>query len=229
MSEKREMLVHVLLGPPGSGKGTQAKRLVENFSLVHLSTGDILRDAVSKGTEVGLRAKAIMAAGKLVDDDTVNGLVFARLQDENRNVLFDGYPRTLQQAEALADFLSAQSIRLGLVVDIEVPEEALEDRVVKRRVCSNNACGAIYHLDRKPAKVDAVCDLCGSSLKHRADDTAEAFKSRMKEFYATFKPLQAFYSGKSSYRLVDGTGMPDDVFVTVVKIFQKFEDTEERA
>ncbi|MDP2874636.1 MAG: adenylate kinase [Holophaga sp.] len=229
MSEKAGMVVHVLLGPPGSGKGTQAKRLVENFSLVHLSTGDILRDAVSKGTEIGLRAKAIMAAGKLVDDDTVNGLVFARLQDENRNVLFDGYPRTLQQAEALADFLSAQSIRLGLVVDIEVPEEALEDRVVKRRVCSNNACGAIYHLDRKPSKVESVCDLCGSSLKHRADDTAEAFKSRMKEFYSTFKPLQAFYSGKSSYRLVDGTGMPDDVFATVVKIFQKFEDTEERA
>ncbi|MFZ1614968.1 MAG: adenylate kinase [Holophaga sp.] len=216
--------VHVLLGPPGSGKGTQAKRLVNNFSLVHLSTGDILRDAVSKGTEIGLRAKAIMAAGKLVDDDTVNGLVFARLQDETQNVLFDGYPRTLQQAEALADFLSAQRIELGLVIDIEVPEEALEDRVVKRRVCSNNACGAIYHLDRKPSKVDGVCDLCGSSLKHRADDTAEAFKSRMKEFYATFKPLQAFYSGKSSYRLVDGTGMPDDVYTTVVKIFEAFEE-----
>jgi len=221
MNAKPGMKVHVLLGPPGSGKGTQAKRLVENFSLVHLSTGDILRDAVSKGTEIGLRAKAIMAAGKLVDDDTVNGLVFARLQDENRNVLFDGYPRTLQQAEALADFLSAQGIGLGLVVDIEVPEEALEDRVVKRRVCSNNACGAIYHLDRKPSKVEGVCDLCGSSLKHRADDTAEAFKSRMKEFYATFKPLQAYYSGKSSYRLVDGTGMPDDVYATVVKIFEE--------
>ena len=215
------MIVHILLGPPGSGKGTQAKRLVDKFSLVHLSTGDILRDAVSKETEIGLRAKAIMAAGKLVDDDTVNGLVFARLQDENRNVLFDGYPRTLQQAEALADFLSAQGIGLGLVVDIEVPEEALEDRVVKRRVCSNNACGAIYHLDRKPSKVEGVCDLCGSSLKHRADDTAEAFKSRMKEFYATFKPLQAYYSGKSSYRLVDGTGMPDDVYATVVKIFEE--------
>jgi len=216
--------VHILLGPPGSGKGTQAKRLVSNFSLVHLSTGDILRDAVSKGTEIGLRAKAIMAAGKLVDDDTVNGLVFARLQDETQNVLFDGYPRTLQQAEALADFLSAQRIELGLVIDIEVPEEALEDRVVKRRVCSNNACGAIYHLDRKPSKVEGVCDLCGSPLKHRADDTAEAFKSRMKEFYATFKPLQAFYSGKSSYRLVDGTGMPDDVYTTVVKIFEAFEE-----
>jgi len=221
MSAKPGMKVHILLGPPGSGKGTQAKRLVERFSLVHLSTGDILRDAVSKGTEIGLRAKAIMAAGKLVDDDTVNGLVFARLQDENRNVLFDGYPRTLQQAEALGTFLSAQGIELGLVVDIEVPEAALENRVVKRRVCSSNACGAIYHLERKPSKVDGVCDLCGSPLKHRADDTAEAFKSRMKEFYATFNPLQAFYSGGSSYRLVDGSGMPDEVYATVVKIFEE--------
>ena len=215
------LTVHILLGPPGSGKGTQAKRLVDNFSLVHLSTGDILRDAVSKGTEIGLRAKAIMAAGKLVDDDTVNGLVFARLQDETRNVLFDGYPRTLQQAEALGTFLSAQGIELGLVVDIEVPEAALENRVVKRRVCSNNACGAIYHLERKPSQVDGVCDLCGSPLKHRADDTAEAFKSRMKEFYATFHPLQAFYNGGPSYRLVDGTGMPDEVYATVVKIFEE--------
>ncbi|MCE1172278.1 MAG: nucleoside monophosphate kinase, partial [Azovibrio sp.] len=124
------MKVHILLGAPGCGKGTQAKRLVERKSLIHLSTGDILRDAVSKGTEIGLRAKAIMASGKLVDDDTVNGLVFARLRDENGDVLFDGYPRTLQQAEALGTFLSQQGIELGLVVDIEVPPEALEARVV---------------------------------------------------------------------------------------------------
>ena len=212
---------HVFLGPPGSGKGTQAKLLAERFALTHMSTGDILRDAVLKETEIGLRAKAIMAAGNLVDDDTVNGLVFARLQGKTADVLFDGYPRTLQQAEALAEFLSSRGLELGLVVDIEVPEAALENRVVKRRVCSNNACGAIYHLERKPSKVDGVCDLCGSSLKHRADDTAEAFRSRMKEFYATFNPLQAFYNGGPSYRLVDGTGMPDEVYATVVKIFEE--------
>ncbi len=217
MNEK----VHILLGPPGSGKGTQAKRLVDKYSFVHLSTGDILRDAVSKGTEIGLRAKAIMAAGKLVDDDTVNGLVFARLQDETRDVLCDGYPRTLIQAEALGTFLSAQGIELGLVVDIEVPEAALEDRVIKRRVCSNDECGAIYHLERKPSKVDGVCDLCGSPLKHRADDTVEAFKNRMKVFYSTFNPLQAFYRSGPNYRLVDGTGMPDEVYATVVKIFEE--------
>lgn len=215
------MKVHILLGPPGSGKGTQAKQLVEKFSLRHLSTGDILRDAVSRGTEIGLRAKAIMAAGKLVDDDTVNGLVFARLQDETGSVLFDGYPRTLQQAEALAAFLSAQKIGLGLVVDIEVPEEFLEARVVGRRNCSNNACGAIYHLENKPPRVENVCDLCGSSLKHRADDTSEAFRSRMDAFNATFKPLQAYYQGMANYRLVDGRSKPEEVFEAVVKLYQE--------
>jgi len=213
------MKVHILLGPPGSGKGTQAKRLVEKFALKHLSTGDILRDAVSKGTEIGLRAKAIMAAGKLVDDDTVNGLVFARLQDETEPVLFDGYPRTLQQAEALAAFLSAQQIELGLVIDIEVPEAFLESRVVGRRTCSNNACGAIYHLENKPPKAENVCDLCGSSLKHRADDTVEAFRSRMEAFNATFKPLQAYYLGMANYRLVDGRSTPEQVFDTVVGLY----------
>ena len=215
------MKVHILLGPPGSGKGTQAKQLVEKFALSHLSTGDILRDAVSKGTEIGLRAKAIMAAGKLVDDDTVNGLVFARLRDESGPVLFDGYPRTLQQAEALDTFLSAQQIELGLVADIEVPEESLESRVVGRRCCSNNACGAIYHLENKPPRVENVCDLCGSPLKHRADDTSEAFRSRMKEFNATFKPLQGYYQGMVNYRLVDGRSKPEEVFEAVVKLYQE--------
>jgi adenylate kinase len=215
------MKVHILLGPPGCGKGTTAKQLVGEFTLTHLSTGDILRDAVSKGTEIGLRAKAIMAAGKLVDDDTVNGLVFARLRDESRDVLFDGYPRTLQQAEALGTFLSTQGIETGLVVDIEVPENVLEARVVGRRVCSNNACGAIYHLQNKPPRVDNICDKCGSPLKHRADDSSEAFKSRMIEFNATFQPMVAFYKGGKHYRLVDGNRKPEQVFVTLSQLFKE--------
>ncbi|MBI4913989.1 MAG: adenylate kinase [Acidobacteria bacterium] len=212
---------HILLGAPGSGKGTQAKRLVDELSLSHLSTGDILRDAVSKGTELGLRAKAIMASGKLVDDDTVNGLVFARLQDETQDVLFDGYPRTLQQAEALGNFLSSKGIGLGFVVNVDVPPEVLEARVVGRRTCSNNACGAIYHLESKPPKTEGVCDLCGSPLKHRADDTSEAFRSRMGEFNATFQPLLAFYSGGPNYRRVDGNRHPDQVFGSLVQLFRE--------
>ncbi len=214
------MKVHILLGPPGSGKGTQAKRLVEKFKLNHLSTGDILRDAVSKETEIGLRAKAIMASGKLVDDDTVNGLVFARLrQGFEGDVLFDGYPRTLQQAEALGEFLSAQMIGLGYVLSIAVPDGVLEARVVGRRVCSNNDCGAIYHMETKPPKQDGICDLCGSPLKHRSDDTAEAFRSRMAEFNATFQPLLGFYERKPNFRSVDGNLAPEQVFESLDQLF----------
>lgn len=210
---------HILLGAPGSGKGTQAKRLVETFSLTHLSTGDILRDAVSKGTAIGLRAKAIMAEGKLVDDDTVNGLVFARLLDETSDVLFDGYPRTLSQAQALEDFLSSKGMKVGQVVLVDVPQEVLEARVVGRRVCSNNACGAIYHLTSKPPKQAGVCDLCGSPLKHRSDDTAEAFQSRMSEFNSTFQPLLGFYKHRPNFRSVDGNRPPELVFESLRHVF----------
>ena len=215
------MTVHIMLGPPGSGKGTQSKRLAEKKSLIHLSTGDILRDAVSKGTEVGLRAKALMANGKLVDDDTVNGIVFARLQDETGDVLFDGYPRTLQQAETLGTFLSSQGIRLGFVVNIEVPEAALEARVVDRVLCSNNSCGAIYNLKLNAPQVEGVCDLCHSPLKHRSDDTSEAFKSRMVEFDKTFLPLRAYYEGMPTYRNVDGNRSPEEVHAALVQLFQE--------
>jgi adenylate kinase len=215
------MKVHILLGPPGCGKGTQAKRLVEKRSLVHLSTGDILRDAVSKGTEIGLRAKALMASGKLVDDNTVNGIVFARLQDETNDVLFDGYPRTLFQAESLQTFLSSQGIALGYVMDIEIHEQELQARVVNRRVCSNNNCGAIYNLRTKAPKVEGVCDQCGSQLKHRADDTTEAFQTRMVAFNETFQPLQAYYKEMPNYRFVDGSRSPDQIHEQLVQLFQE--------
>ena len=215
------MKVHILLGPPGCGKGTQAKRLVEKRSLVHLSTGDILRDAVSKGTEIGLRAKALMDSGQLVDDNTVNGIVFARLQDETNDVLFDGYPRTLFQAESLQTFLSSQGIELGFVMDIEIQEQELEARVVNRRVCSNSNCGAIYNLRTKAPKVEGVCDLCGSQLKHRADDTTEAFQGRMVAFNKTFQPLQAYYKAMPNYRSVEGTRSPDRIHEQLVQLFRE--------
>ncbi len=211
--------VHILLGAPGSGKGTAAKQIVQEFGLSHLSTGDILRDAVSKGTEVGLRAKAIMAAGKLVDDSTVNSLVFARLQEETGDVLFDGYPRTREQAESLEEFLSLQGIELGLVMEIDVPQDVLEARVVGRRVCSNSACGAIFHLSSLPPQREGVCDKCSSPLKHRADDTSDAFRSRMAEFNQTYRPVKAFYQGKPNFHQVDGNRPPVPVFHDLAKLF----------
>jgi adenylate kinase len=215
------MKVHILLGPPGCGKGTQAKRLVEKRSLIHLSTGDILRDAVSKETEIGLRAKALLASGKLVDDNTVNGIVFARLQNETGDVLFDGYPRTLNQAESLQTFLSAQGIALGYVMDIEIQEQELEARIVNRRVCGNNSCGAIYNLQSKRPRVDGICDLCGSPLKHRSDDTPQALHSRLLEFNKTFEPLQSFYKGKPNYRYVEGNRPPELIHDRLVQLFQE--------
>jgi adenylate kinase len=162
-----------------------------------------------------------MASGKLVDDSTVNGIVFARLQDETGDVLFDGYPRTLFQAESLQTFLSSQGITLGFVMDIEIQEQELEARVVNRRVCGNNTCGAIYNLNTKAPRVDGVCDLCGGNLKHRADDTTEAFRIRMVEFNKTFQPLQAFYKGMSNYRYVEGSRPPDQIHDQLVKLFQE--------
>jgi adenylate kinase len=215
------MHVHIILGPPGSGKGTQAKRLVEERSLIHLSTGDILRDAVSKGTEIGLRAKSLLAAGKLVDDNTVNGIVFARLQDETGDVLLDGYPRTLFQAESLQTFLSQQGIALGMVIDIEIQEHELEVRIVNRRICSNHECCAIYNLNSKPPSVDGICDLCGSPLKHRSDDNAESFRSRIVEFNKTFQPLQAFYQGMPNYHYVEGTRPPEEIHDQVFQLFEE--------
>lgn len=211
--------VHILLGAPGSGKGTAAKQIVQEFALSHLSTGDILRDAVSRGTEVGLRAKAVMAAGKLVDDSIVNNFVFARLQDETMHMLFDGYPRTLSQAESLEKFLSVQGIELGLVVDIDVPRDVLETRVVGRRVCSNADCGAIYHLKTLPPSKEGICDKCGSSLKHRADDHVEAFRARMEEFDRTNQPVLSFYEGRPNFRRVDGNRTPVVVFEDLAKLF----------
>lgn len=215
------MRVHLLLGAPGCGKGSAAKDLVEKLQLIHLSTGDILRDAVSQETEIGLRAKAIMASGNLVDDDTVNGLVFARLREETCDVLLDGYPRTLHQAQALDQFLSDQGIELGHVVEIEVPRDVLAKRVVGRRVCSNPACGAIYHVDNKPPARDGACDRCGSRLKQRSDDTLTAFESRMLAFEQTFQPMAEHYRGRPQYRSVDGNYAPAVVSGNLFPIFME--------
>jgi len=216
------MRLHLIFGAPGSGKGSLAKLVNEKFALTHLSTGDILRDSVSKETEVGLRVKASMANGTLVDDDTVNGIVFARLQGETRDVLFDGYPRTLEQATALDDFLSKMGFSFGLVVNIDVPVSVLESRIVGRRVCSNSACGAIYHVVRKKSLVDGVCDICKSVLIQRPDDTSQAFHARMDVFNASYEPMLAHYRGKPNFRQVDGVALPDEVFNAVSELYEEY-------
>jgi adenylate kinase len=209
------MKVHLILGAPGSGKGSLAELVYQKFALTHISTGDILRDSVFKGTEVGLRVKDCMEQGILVDDDTVNEIVFARLQEESGDVLFDGYPRTLMQAIALDSFLSENGFQLGVVAYIDVPPDALQDRIVGRRVCGNSSCGAIYHITRKKPAADGICDHCGSKLLHRSDDSAEAFKVRMEVFNASYEPMLEHYRGKDNYRQACGLGLPEEVFKAV--------------
>ena len=209
------MKVHLVLGAPGSGKGSLAELIGAKFALTHVSTGDILRDSVSKGTEVGLKVRDCMANGTLVDDETVNGMVFARLLEETGDVLFDGYPRTLKQATALDGFLAERGSRYGVVLYIDVPAAVLETRIVGRRVCRDSSCGAIFHITRKAPRVEGVCDRCGGGLAHRADDSPEAFRVRMDVFKTSYEPMLRHYMDNPNFRQVGGLGLPAEVFEAV--------------
>ena len=195
----------ILLGPPGAGKGTQASRLVEERAMVQLSTGDMLRAAVKAGTPVGQQAKAVMEAGELVSDAIVT-----RLIDENlaalapdQGVIFDGYPRTLAQAEALDELLNRRGRRLDYVVELEVDEDALVDRITGRFTCA--VCNTPYHDRWKQPAMAGTCDVCGShEFKRRADDNEEAVRTRMAEYRAKTAPILPYYEAKGIVRRVHG-------------------------
>jgi len=195
----------ILLGPPGAGKGTQASRLVEERAMVQLSTGDMLRAAVAAGTEIGLKAKAIMDSGGLVSDDIVNALIDEKLSGlaPGQGVIFDGYPRTRGQAESLDKLLAAHGRRLDVVVELEVDEEALVDRISGRFTCAK--CGEGYHDRYKRPKVEGICDVCGSTeFKRRPDDNAETVRTRLAEYRAKTAPILPFYEERGLVRRVDG-------------------------
>ena len=195
----------ILLGPPGAGKGTQATRLVEQRAMVQLSTGDMLRAAVKAGTPVGQQAKAVMEAGALVSDAIVTQLIDENLAalGEDQGVIFDGYPRTLAQAEALDALLDRRGRRLDYVIELEVDEDALVDRITGRLTCA--ICNTPYH-DRYKQPVKAgTCDLCGShEFKRRADDNEEAVRTRMAEYRSKTAPILPYYEAKGIVRRVDG-------------------------
>jgi adenylate kinase len=202
----------ILLGPPGAGKGTQATRLVEQRSMVQLSTGDMLRAAVKAGTPVGLKAKPVMEAGELVSDEIVTQLIDENLAGlgEDQGVIFDGYPRTLAQAESLDALLARRGRRLDYVIELEVDEDALVDRITGRFTCA--VCNTPYH-DRYKQPVKAgTCDLCGShEFKRRADDNEEAVRTRMVEYRAKTAPILPHYEAKGIVRRVDGMASADKV------------------
>lgn len=202
----------IFMGPPGGGKGTQAQFLQEKYGIVQLSTGDMLRAAVTSGSEIGQKAKAVMDAGKLVSDDIVIGIIDERLDadDVKNGFILDGFPRTVAQAEALDDLLKAKGMDLDVVIELRVPDALLVERITGRFTCAK--CGAGYHDSFKTPKQDGVCDSCGSTeFKRRADDNAETVKSRLEAYHAQTAPLLPYYDGKGLLKVVDGTKQMNEV------------------
>jgi adenylate kinase len=195
----------ILLGPPGAGKGTQAARLVQERGLVQISTGDMLRQAVKSGSEIGQLADEIMKAGKLFPDDLMSQILGARLDepDTKRGVIFDGFPRTQAQAEALDRLLAERGRRLDHVIELEVDEDALVDRITGRFTCAR--CGEGYHDRYKLPKVPGTCDVCGShEFKRRADDNEEAVRTRMAEYRGKTAPILPIYEARGLVSRADG-------------------------
>ena len=202
----------ILLGPPGAGKGTQAVRLEEEHGMVQLSTGDMLRAAVKAGTPIGVQEKAVMDAGELVSDEIVSGLIGERLDQlgSDVSVIFDGYPRTAAQAEALDGILSARGRKLDHVIELQVEEDALVDRITGRFSCAK--CGAGYHDRYKLPKVEDTCDVCAShEFKRRPDDNEETVCTRMAEYRAKTAPILPIYEARGIVTHVDGMAPIDKV------------------
>ena len=201
----------IFLGPPGAGKGTQAQRLETERGMVHLSTGDMLRHAVAAGTPIGLKAKAVMAAGELVSDAIVSALIGERLDhSDDKGAIFDGFPRTQHQAEALDLLLADRDRKLDLVIELAVDEEALVDRITGRFSCAN--CGAGYHDRFKLPKVDGICDQCGGrEFKRRPDDNEQTVRTRMAEYRAKTAPILPCYQERGLVRQVDGMAPVEQV------------------
>jgi len=205
------MLNIILLGPPGAGKGTQAARLQAERGMMQLSTGDMLREAVAAGTPVGLKAKAVMERGELVSDAIVSALIGERLdQSADKGAIFDGFPRTGHQAEALEILLEQRDRRLDHVIELVVDEDELVRRIVGRFTCAN--CGAPYHDEFKRPVVEGVCDVCGSTeFKRRPDDNEQTVRTRLAEYRAKTAPILPYYEERGLVRRVDGMGSVDDV------------------
>jgi adenylate kinase len=209
----------ILLGPPGAGKGTQAKRLVDERGMVQLSTGDMLREARTSGTEMGRKVAAVMDAGHLVTDDIVVGLIEEKLKAGGAagGYIFDGFPRTLKQADALGALMVRIGQPLDAVIELRVDDEALKQRIVGRYTCGD--CGAVYHDTNHPPKIAGTCDVCGgTTMKRRADDTEEALRTRMLAYYRDTSPLIGYYYAKGQLSTVDGLAEMDAVALAVAKV-----------
>lgn len=209
------MLRTVLLGPPGAGKGTQAVRIAEKYEIPHISTGDIFRDNIKRQTELGKKAQEYMNKGELVPDDLVIEIATSRLLDDDcmRGFLLDGFPRTVNQAEKLDEFLAARSGSLDKVINITADDQILIRRLTGRRVCRQ--CGASYHIVNIPPQKEGICDACGGELIQRDDDTETTVRNRIAVYEEQTMPLLDYYTAKGNIVTVDGTAPLDDVFAEI--------------
>lgn len=210
----------IMLGAPGAGKGTQAKKISDKYQIPHISTGDIFRANIKNGTELGKKAKTFMDQGLLVPDELVVDLVVDRVSQEDcsNGYVLDGFPRTIPQAEALDKALEAKGEKMDFAVNVEVPDENIVRRMSGRRACVD--CGATYHIVYAPTKVENVCDNCGGSLILRDDDQPETVQKRLNVYHDQTQPLIQYYTEKGILREVDGTIDIDDVFKAIVELLE---------
>ncbi len=201
----------ILIGPPGAGKGTQAKRMIDRLEVPQISTGDMFRAAVKDGTPMGVKAKEYMDKGALVPDEVVIGVVDERFQkpDAKKGFILDGFPRTIDQAKALDGLLDKLGIKLDHVVVIEVPDDYLVERLTGRRTCKG--CGYMHHIEFDPPKTEGVCDKCGAELYQRDDDQEATIRERLTNYHAQTSPLIDYYSKNEIVRKIDGTGSMENV------------------
>lgn len=208
----------VMLGAPGAGKGTQAKKIAAKYNIPHISTGDIFRANIKNGTELGKKAKTYMDQGLLVPDELVVDLVVDRVNQEDcqAGYVLDGFPRTIPQAEALDKALAEQNQKLDFAINVDVPDENIVHRMGGRRACVG--CGATYHLEYAPTKVEGICDVCGGELILRDDDKPETVKKRLDVYHEQTQPLIDYYKAQNILKTVDGTQPMEKVFADIVAI-----------
>jgi adenylate kinase len=210
----------VFLGPPGAGKGTQAKILIERYGIPQISTGDMLREHRAKGTELGKKAQEYMDKGQLVPDEIILGMVKERLSqpDCQKGFILDGFPRTVAQAEALDKLLSEMGKKLDFALALIVPDDLLVERLTGRRTCKN--CGMMYHIKYKPPKVEGKCDVCGGELYQRPDDNEETVRNRLKVYHEQTAPLIEYYKNKGILREIDGSKSIEEITQQLISILE---------